>query len=72
MIVSSGVRDGVYTDTGTGAGTDVPEFSLCAALVAHTGDVRSLAVGEGHLYSGARDKAVMAWPLDEVRVLPGA
>ncbi|CAM9964880.1 unnamed protein product [Pylaiella littoralis] len=71
MIVSSGVRDGVYTDTGAGAGTDVPEFSLCAALVAHTGDVRSLAVGEGHLYSGARDKAVMAWPLDENRHING-
>lgn len=44
----------------------IPEFSLCAALVGHTGDVRSLAVGAGHLYSGARDKVVMAWSLDEV------
>ncbi|CAN0175743.1 unnamed protein product, partial [Laminaria digitata] len=44
-----------------------PEFHLCAALVGHTGDVRSLAVGTGHLYSGARDKTVMAWELDKVR-----
>eukprot|EP00752_Nemacystus_decipiens_P015590 g13913.t1 len=44
---------------------DIPDFSLCAALVAHTGDVRSLAAGTGYLYSGARDKVVMAWPLDE-------
>ncbi|CAN0149809.1 unnamed protein product, partial [Ectocarpus fasciculatus] len=53
----------------SGGGTtdecDIPEFSLCAALVGHTGDVRSLAVGKGHLYSGARDSVVMAWPLDE-------
>lgn len=48
----------------------IPEFSLCAALVGHTGDVRSLAVGKGHLYSGARDSVVMAWPLDEVRLYP--
>lgn len=44
----------------------IPDFALCAALVGHTGDVRSLAAGKGYLYSGARDSMVMAWPLDEV------
>lgn len=47
-------------------GAAIPEFHLCAALVGHAGDVRSLAVGAGHLYSGARDKTVMAWELDKV------
>ncbi|CAN0413357.1 unnamed protein product, partial [Hapterophycus canaliculatus] len=47
---------------------DIPEFALCAALVGHQEDVRSLAVGRRHLYSGARDNVVMAWPLDEVNV----
>ncbi|CAM9815265.1 unnamed protein product [Scytosiphon promiscuus] len=56
---SDGGSDGGNTST------DIPEFCLCAALVGHRGDVRSLAVGRGHLYSGARDNAVMAWPLDE-------
>ncbi|CAM9812711.1 unnamed protein product [Ectocarpus sp. 6 AP-2014] len=50
---------------GTADERDIPEFSLCAALVGHTGDVRSLAIGKRHLYSGARDSVVMAWPLDE-------
>lgn len=49
-------------------GSNVPEFFLCAALEGHKGDVRSLAVGAHHLYSGARDNAVMAWELDEVLV----
>lgn len=50
------------------AADNVPEFFLCAALAGHTEDVRSLAVGASHLYSGARDKVVMAWELDTVRV----
>ena len=57
----------VATTSGGGDDSqDIPEFSLCAALVGHTGDVRSLAAGKGYLYSGARDSVVMAWPLDEV------
>ncbi|CAM9805060.1 unnamed protein product, partial [Sphacelaria rigidula] len=45
----------------------IPDFRLCASLVGHTGDVRSLATGARYLYSGARDSTVKAWELDEVR-----
>lgn len=56
-------HDGHPAKRATGS---IPGFSLCAALVGHTGDVRSLAAGVGYLYSGARDNTVKAWKLDEV------
>ncbi|CAM9864502.1 unnamed protein product, partial [Discosporangium mesarthrocarpum] len=43
----------------------LPSLKLCAALVGHAGDVRSLAKGKAHLYSGSRDSTVKAWALDE-------
>lgn len=44
----------------------VPSFHLCAGLVGHTADVRSLVASPFFLYSGGRDSAVKAWALDKV------